>query len=333
MKYETGVESHGRHERRPEGGRITRTLTISELEQESGVPRSKIYFYIREGVLAAPARTAQGRFLFTDDHVRLLKRVEELKAAGCTLDDVKTRLDSELRASERESEDLAAQQSERVRRDILRVATQEFVAKGYRRTNIRTVISQAGVTPQVFYSLFPSKSRLLVECFSTYLGWSMAQTGPKALATQDLGERLLLRVSADPRARAFEAEVLTLVRSATDEDAAEQAGLVQQAWAGIVRNIVADLQGVRPEGAGPPATSLELLAYGLIGALHNATLRASWGEDFDRADVMRAHLWLYLAVLAALRGECDVDGQVERYEDLIRKFAGEEPKVPSPPED
>jgi DNA-binding transcriptional MerR regulator len=42
-------------------------LTIAGLERESRVPRSTIYFYIREGVLPAPSRTAQGRFLFTDD--------------------------------------------------------------------------------------------------------------------------------------------------------------------------------------------------------------------------------------------------------------------------
>lgn len=288
---------------------------------------------MREGVLPDPSRTAQGRFIFTDDHVRLLAKVEGLKRSGLSLEQVRTTLESELRASEGNARDLATQESQRARRTILRVATQAFLTKGYQRTKVRTIMREAGVTPQVFYSWFPSKSRLLVECFDTFIHWSMATIGPKATATEDLGERLLLRVSANPKASAFEADVLALVRSAGGEDAAEQSELVQQAWAGVVSNIMADLQSVRPAGATPPPASLELLAYGLIGALHNSSLRASWGEAFDRADVMRTHLWLWQAVLAALRAESDIDARVARYEELIQQLAGAEPPAPPPVED
>ena len=307
-------------------------MTISGLERQTGVPRSTIYFYVREGVLPEPSRTARGRFLFTDDHVRLLKKVEELKRSGLALEQVRKALEGELRESEGNARDLAAQEGERVRKTILRVATEEFLAKGYERTSIRTVIRKAGVTPQVFYSCFPSKSRLLVECFSTFIRWSMANVGPRAMATEDLGERVLLRMSADHRALAFESDVLALVRSASHDDAAEQSRMVQQAWSGIVSNVVADLQSVRPAGAAPPEASLELLAYSLIGALHNASMRASWDEGCDRADVMRTHLWLYLAVLAALRGDAGVDAQVARYEQLIQQLASDEPPAPPPVE-
>lgn len=260
--------------------------------------------------------------------MRLLARIEELKRSGATLQQIRESLGDALRASERDAGDLASQHSERVRKTILRVATEEFLAKGYQRTSVRTIIAKAGVTPQVFYVFFPSKSRLLLDCFGTFLGWSMAHVGPRAAATEDLGERLLLRMSADPRASAFEADVLTLARAAGGEEAAEQSRLVQQAWAGIVRNLVTDLQSVRPADAASPRASLELLAYSLIGALHNARLRASWGEDFDGAEVIRTHLWLWLAVLAALREDSAVDAEVARYEALIQQLASAEPELP-----
>jgi AcrR family transcriptional regulator len=287
---------------------------------------------VRRRVLPEPARTAQGRYLFTEDHVRLLKKIEELKRSGLDLDEIRSATQSERHTLEERDQELPEQESERVRGLILRAATQEFLAKGYHRTSVRTIIRKAGVTPNIFYSYFPSKSRLLVECFGTFIRWSMAAIGPKAMATEDLGERLLLRVSADPKARAFESDVLALVRSASGEDVEEQSRLVQQAWAGIVRNIMADLGSVRPSDAPAPEASLELLAYSLIGALHNASLRASWGEEYGRADVMRSHLWLWQAVLAALRPESGVDAEVARYEGLIQQLVSVEPSTPEPTE-
>ncbi len=219
------------------------------------MPRSTIYFYVRQGVLPEPSRTAQGRYLFTDDHVRLLTGSRTSQRSGLSLEQIRTSLDSELRATKENGRDLAAQESERTRSRILRVATQEFQTKGYQRTNVRTICRRAGVTPSASTLRFSSKSRLLVECFDTFIRWSMASVGPRAMATEDLGERLLLRVSADPKASAFEADVLALVRSAGGEDAAEQSRMVHQAWSGIVRNIMADLQSVRPAGEAPPEAS------------------------------------------------------------------------------
>jgi AcrR family transcriptional regulator len=316
----------------PGGVAISRTLTISALERESGVARSTVYFYVREGVLPEPSRTAQGRFLFTDDHVRLLAKVEELKGSGLSLEQIRTSLEGELRASEANGRDLPAQERERIRRRILQVATEEFLARGYQRTQVRTIIKRAGVSPQVFYGYFPSKSRLLVDSFGTLMDWSRAHIGPKAMTTDDLGERLLLRISADPPARAFQADVLALARSFGDADA-DVEEMVQQAWAGVVRNIVADLESVRPQAAGPPPVSLELLAYSLIGALHDASLRATWGDDFDQGDVMRTHLWLWLSALAALSGESAVESQMARYEPLIERLSSAGPQVPPPAED
>jgi AcrR family transcriptional regulator len=309
-----------------------RTMTISAVERASGFPRSTIYYYVREGVLPPPSRTARDRFLFTDEHVRLLARIGELKRSGCSLAQVRTALKDELAATA-DGGDLGAQESERIRKAILRVATQEFLAKGYRQTSVKSIVRKSGVTPNVFYSYFPSKSHLLVECFGTFIAWSMASVGPRVNATDDLGERLLLRLTADARASAFEADVLAMARTAGREDAAERAKLVQQAWAGIVRNIEADLHSVRPAATDAPEPDLELLAYGLIGALHDASLRASWGNEFDRADVLRSHLWLYLAVLAALRGESSVDAQMARYETAIRALTDADAPPPTPFED
>ena len=54
------------------------------------------------------------------------------------------------------------------RDEILRVATEEFGARGYRSTNLRHVATRLGVTRQALYHYFPRKHDILVTLFMNY---------------------------------------------------------------------------------------------------------------------------------------------------------------------
>ena len=60
---------------------MVRPLTISELEQESGVPRSTIYYYVREGLLPPAQKAAASRAIYSDVYVALLGEIARLQAA------------------------------------------------------------------------------------------------------------------------------------------------------------------------------------------------------------------------------------------------------------
>lgn len=207
------------------------------------------------------------------------------------------------------------------------MATEEFVTKGYEQTHVADIIRRLGITPQVFYSHFPSKRRLLAESFRTFMSWNLAYVEPKLARTKDYGEKLLWRVLADFRANGFGYEVLQLVKS-RDGDEKELVQLVERAWEEVIAVIIADFLEARPDDLPPPPISLELLAYSLIGAQHNACLRASWDDTYSRADLIRVHLWLYLAVLAAISGKIDIDSELARYEELVQEVAAREPVTP-----
>ena len=91
-------------------------------------------------------------------------------------------------------------------------ATEEFATKGYERTHAATIIRKSGVTPQVFYSHFPSKLQLLVESFHTFISWNLAYVEP--MASPDTGVRLLWQLFADNRPKnAFSSDVLSHIGS------------------------------------------------------------------------------------------------------------------------
>lgn len=311
---------------------MAEVFTISTLERETGASRSTIHFYIREGLLPKPQKTAASRALYGQDHLRLLRKIAELKHSGLSLADIREALAEDLKSAEENGADLAAEESERIRRAILRLATQEFMTKGYQQTHVAGIIRELGITPQVFYSHFPSKRRLLAESFKTFITWNLAHVEPKLKESPDSGERLLWRILADLRANAFGSEVLSLV-GAEGTDDAELVKAVLQAWGSVIDLIVDDFEGTRAPDAPPPQVSLELLAYSMIGALHNSTLRVSWDDTYSREDIVRAHLWLWLAAEAALRGEVDIDARVARYEGLIREVAARGPITPPAVED
>ena len=311
-----------------EGTTIAEALTISTLEKETGVSRSTVHFYVREGLLPAPQKTAAGRALYTEDHVRLLKQTARLKKAGRSLAEIKAELAPDLARASTNNVDLAGQESERMRRSILRVATEEFAAKGYKETHIATIIRRLGITSQVFYSHFPSKLQLFVESFETFLSWNLAFVEPKLTETEDLGERLLWRLLADHRANEFGSQVLAQIDSDHSLSEAEKHRLSEQAWEDVVARIKIEFESVRLPGSPPSPISLDLLCYSLIGAHHAASMRASWDQRITRADSVRLHLWLWLAALAAMSGEVDIDSRIARYEELIQEVATRKPETP-----
>jgi DNA-binding transcriptional MerR regulator len=288
---------------------------------------------VRQGLLPQPQKTAASRALYSEDHLRLLHKIVELKGAGLSLAEIRLALGQDLSAARENAVDLVGQEYDRIHRAILRLATEQFAFKGCEQTHVADIVRELGITPQVFYAHFPSKLQLLVESFHTFMSWNLAYVEPRVMGESDLGERLLRRLLADYRSSEFGADVIAHIRSERDKSKAEKLKLAEQAWEGVVDQVKLDFEDAIPPGSAGPSIPLDLLAHSMIGAHHNTSTRASWDEKYARADVLRTHLWLWFAVVAALNGEVDVDSRVTRYEDLIREMAARTPETPPAPED
>ena len=78
-----------------------------------------------------------------------------------------------------------------------------------------------------------------------------------------------------------------------------------------------DLAGLR-RGSDDPPVSDELMAYSLYGAGEEIFMRASWDDAYSPREILRAHLFLYLAVDAAYTGRCDTVERLRSYEPADR---------------
>lgn len=304
-------------------------MTISALSAKTRVPRSTIHFYLREGLLPQPQKKASNRSFYTEHHVALIHRIKDAQESGRSLADIRTEIRDELSQIEERDVGLIERENQRVRKAIVRAATEEFLQRGYEQTRVIDIIRKAGVTSQVFYSLFPGKAELLVESFETFVSWNLAFVEPR-LEAADPGERLLLRMRADERANEFGSSVMSVLRSEAQNgngSGNDRTQLVEQAWGPIIRHVVLEFESFLQPGV-PPPVPLELLAYSMIGANHNSSNRASWDDKYSREDVLATHLWLFLTVLDALAREEGADPYISRYRDLIREVAQRRPESP-----
>jgi AcrR family transcriptional regulator len=256
--------------------------------------------------------------------VDLLDRIGQFKGQSLSLGQIKAALQESLADLEENNVDLVEQEYERTHRAIVQLATQNFVDKGYRRTRVDALIRELGISPSVFYSHFASKRHLLVECFNTFMEWGVASAESRAQRCTDMVERQLIRTSALLRIHRLGSDVLALVRTEGGQPDRELQKPVEEAWSKVMANIVKEIEAMRPPATGTSIPD-ELLAFSLLGAFENTLSRASWDDRFALLDLLRTHIWLWLAVRAAESGAIDIDGQMARYDQLIGRYAAAEP--------
>jgi len=308
----------------------TRAFTITELERETGVPRSTIYYYVREGLLPAAQKAAASRAVYSQAHVDLVNEITRLKAQGWPLRVIRGRLIPQLELARALEVDLVAEQNERVRQAILNVAAHLFARKGYKRTRVAEIIKDAGVTWPVFYGHFSSKQELFVESFGVFVGWMRRFLEGQLLDEPDAGARDLARVRGFLGVRALSPDLTSLVRSEALHGGGEMRQVAINSYKALTENTLADLTRLREAHGRKLKASDELIAFGLLGGIENMVMRLSWDDCYSTRDLLWTTLSVFLAVEALYSGRLDLSQELARYSDLIERLCEAPPPVPPP---
>jgi AcrR family transcriptional regulator len=295
--------------------------SIKELIQVTGVARTTIHFYLRQGLLPPGQKTAASRSLYTQEHVAILRKIAERKAQGLSLADIESELRASLAQAWETAGDLAAQERERAHTRILTAAAEEFVRKGYAQTHVTAIMRGLGITATLFYSHFPSKRALLAECVEYVVLSARQPSGGRRESQEDPAEELLRAVAHRSRALRLAVTAAALLEVEGDGDVADLREPIRHAIAPVVEVIARGLGPGGPagegEGEGYSRVPRELIAQALYGAYEHAALRAALPGPRGRQDLLKAFLWLFLAAQAASESELDVGSRLARYEDLI----------------
>jgi AcrR family transcriptional regulator len=307
---------------------IMQTLTIRELERSSGVPRSTIYFYVREGLLPIAQKAAASRAVYSETHLELLGQISRLKVQGRSLEEIKASLAQKVASAGAMDVDLVAEQAEQTRQSILVAAARLFARRGYKRTRVVDIMAEVGVTPPVFYSHFPSKQQLFIESFGVFVGWMRGFLESRLSAEPDPALRNLERVQGYFGVQALSPDLMALVRSEGMHEDDDMRKAVERSYKDMCRDTLEDLTTLRKQGKADLPALDELVAFSLLGGVENVVMRASWDDTYSTKDVLWTVLCVFLAVKAVYSGRLDLSEELATYSETIEHLASSPPLVP-----
>jgi AcrR family transcriptional regulator len=309
-----------------------RPLTISELESESGVGRDTVYHYVSIGLLPPAQKARATRGLYDQSHVDLLSEINRLKAEGLSLREIRGLLAERIETAQDTGVDLVATQHEAVRDAILQAAARRFAEHGYEKTRVTDLCKDVGVSAQLLYAHFPSKRHLFIACFEVYFEWMNAQVAAPIEQATDSATRQALRVWAGLGLQSLSKDLQAMARVEAFNPESELQPLVRKVYEEILAGSADELSAERKPGADPGVFSDELVAYGLLGALENMFMRATWDDRFTNEDIMRNLVGMFMAVRAAYQGRVDLAPEWKDMVGLVSGLSGRLPTMAEQPE-
>jgi AcrR family transcriptional regulator len=312
---------------RARAGEPLELLTMRELVQVCGVPRSTVQFYVREKLLPPPQRLPNNRAIFGRLHADLLALIGRLKSQGLSLDEIRPLVAEAAKGSAFYHVDLAQELDAATRTRVLEAAADEFSKKGYKRARLSDVIRRAGVTPQVFASHFASKKQLFAESFGVAGRRVVERVIPAMERESDVRMKLLARFGRLLRSRqGADAYTWALARAEALYEGGEPAAMAQEVYRQVSALHVEELARLRQKRADDwPPVSDELMAFCILGAEEYLLERLAWDDRFTREDALKAYLLLIAAVHAQYEQDLDLRGCWDSCLEAMRPLLQERP--------
>jgi AcrR family transcriptional regulator len=145
-------------------------MRIRDLERESRVPRSRIHYYIREGLLHPPAKTGKTSALYDQSHLERLEAIQRIKMEYLA-DNKRFRMSSELLKLRLDELESSAQEGgvedaytmpAGPKKEIIEAALRLYPDRGYYHTNLEDIAREADLSASDVYMYFSDKRELFV---------------------------------------------------------------------------------------------------------------------------------------------------------------------------
>ena len=307
-----------------------RPMTISQLERESGVGRSTVYYYIGEGLLPPAQKASATRAIYDGRHLELLTQISELKSQGLTLRDIREKLAERIAAASENGVDLVARQTEVNRHAILEAAARRFIEHGFERTRINDICRDVGITGQALYSHFPSKKHLFIACYDIYFEWMNSQIAAPLEEANDSATRLAWRAWAGYGIQGFSPDLRAMADLEAANPESELRTFVRELHEKLLAGTAEELAAQRRPGANQGLFDDELISYAFLGVQESMQMRASWDDTYSKRDVLRNFLAMFLAVRAVYEGRLDLSKDWQEIEGLVDELSARTPEVGGP---
>jgi len=240
-----------------------RHMKISELSAFSSTPATTIHYYILEGLLPEPLRTAKTMAYYTEEHLNRILEIQKLKKEKVPLAIIKKKLAGDANESSVLAEDNGELLTS-TRDEIVRISVQLFRQKGYDAVKISDIASNASIGKGTFYQYFKNKEELFFECLENIF-LDIGKDVPEIQAETDALRRLRKRGFHFYQNLIHMIDMLNIARRASLVNKPQYKEKVEKALVNFVEPIRKEIEMVL-EQRNSPLKNSTLVAYLLMGA-------------------------------------------------------------------
>jgi AcrR family transcriptional regulator/predicted DNA-binding transcriptional regulator AlpA len=259
-----------------------RPLKISDLERITGVGRSTIHYYLREGLLTPPRRTGKTMAYYDAGHVEELRRIRDLQEEGYPLTLIREMKDGSRTWKVQDSSEAAPSGDKKTQ--ILEKAVEVFARKGYHNTRISDITGAVGLGHSTFYLYFPSKKAMFMECVDQVFQTMFSGVWEEIKHEQDPLKRLRMRAEAVLKSHPEFLDILHVLHGSMEEDPRMDAKR-REIYASVAKTVQRDVNKAIKEGLLPPLNT-EIASYMLVGWLETAPLLLGQDKGYGVDDLL-----------------------------------------------
>lgn len=275
------------------GGR----MQISQLVNESGVPRYSIHYYIRKGLLHPPAKTAKTRAYFDESHLERLLLIKKIKQKfHSPLDLIKTQIAENKRLRNSEiAFPLGKEESSGNRKKsagfsekkqkIIDAAMELFSSKGYYRTNVTDIANTLHISTGTFYIYFNSKDDLFIHVVSNVVRNTIAGVEKVIKKEKDFFKRNILRAEAFNENFTNFSAILTQLRAEAIGQKKWGENNVKNIYSDFTKPIILEAHKAINQGL-IRKVNPDLLAFCLIGMCEMLLFRKTLDTQYNMDNII-----------------------------------------------
>lgn len=275
-------------------------MRIKELEKKSGIPRTTIHFYLRQGLLHPPHKTGRTMAYYDNSHIQRLEEIQKLKKnarmpISVLKEQIKTR-DSGKISIPPEFNPLhsgydtarpvtTTKEKEKKRKDIIRHAIQIFSHKGYHRTKISDITNSMKISTGTFYIYFQNKRDLFIEVVDDVFSNIVGEAATAIKGEKDFLEKLKIRGYVFYENYSKYSEILSQLRAEMASEDTWPAKKIKKIYHGLTKPVIREIQEAIDAGI-IRKIDPDLAAYALTAQIEMMSLRLSLDDKYTIEDAI-----------------------------------------------
>ena len=266
-------------------------MKIGELEEKSGVPRTTIHYYLRQGLLHPPVKTGRTMAHYDESHLRRLKEIQSLKKdARAIMSILKEHRvpnvisEKSLKAYGGKSV-TTTKEKELKRKAIIRKAIEVFSSKGYHHSKIIDITQALNISTGTFYLYFKNKRDVFIEGIDDVFRSIVEEAAIAIKGEKDFLERMKTRGRVFYKYYTKYSEIINQLRAETACEEKWPEDKIKNIYHGLTQPVIQDIEAAINEGI-LRKVDPDLLSYSLTGQIEIMSLRLSLDHNYDVDEVV-----------------------------------------------